>query len=120
MKSIQEILNLALESTLYVSREEYDLLDLPLDDNHSYYMCDILEELHYQGIITAQEFHDVTSEIIDYINSDSDNLGEVYSLESFLKEHSLPSTHEDKIKIYKNWNLRVINENIQRFKSCWY
>lgn len=108
MKSIQEILNLALESTLYISREEYDLLKLPLDDDHSYYMCDILDTLCDRDIITAQEFHKATSEINEYINSDSENLGEVYSLESFLKEHSLPSTHEDKIKIYKNWDLRPI------------
>lgn len=109
MKSIQEILDLALESTLYISREEYDLLDLPVDDVHSYYMCDVLEELCDRGIITAQELQNVSSEIIDYINSDSENLGEVYSLESYLKEHSLPSSHEDKIKIYKNWNLRQMS-----------
>lgn len=106
MKSIQEILNLALESTLYISREVYDLQDLPLDDDHSYYMCDVLEELHNQDIITAQELHKVTSEINEYINSDSENSEDVYSLESFLQKHSLPSSHEDKIKIYKNWDLR--------------
>ena len=109
MKSIQEILNLALESTLYISREEYDLLELPIDDNHSYYMCDVLEELQNQGIITAQELEKVSSEIIDYINSDSENLGEVYSLESYLVEHSLPSSHEDKVKIYENWDLRPMS-----------
>ena len=102
---MQEILDLALESTLYISREEYDKSKLTLCDNHSYYMCDVLEEIHYQGIITAQELQNVSSEIIDYINSDSENL-EVYSLESFLEKNSLPSTHEDKIKIYKNWDLR--------------
>lgn len=105
MKSIQEILDLALESTLYISREEYDLRDLPLDDVHSYYMCDILRTLYDRDIITEEEFHDACSEIIDYINSDSENL-EVYSLESFLQKHSLPSSHEDKVKIYENWNLR--------------
>ena len=106
IRSLQEILDLALESNLYISREEYDLLDLPLDDVHSYYMCDILEELQYQDIITYQELQKVTSEITNYINSDSENSEDVYSLESFLEKKSLPSSHEDKIKIYKNWNLR--------------
>lgn len=103
MKSIQEILNLALESNLYISREVYDLQELPLDDDHSYYMCDILGTLHDQNIITTQELHKVCSEITNYINSDSENSGDVYSLESFLEKNSLPSSHEDKIKIYKDW-----------------
>lgn len=106
MKSMQEILDLALESNLYISREEFDKLKLPLNDVHSYYMCDVLETLHNRDIITTQELQKVTSEITKYINSDSENPGDVYSLESFLKEHSLPSSHEDKIKIYKNWDLR--------------
>lgn len=109
MKSIQEILDLALESTLYISREEYDLLELPLDDNHSYYMCDILVTIYSDGLITQEEREFATDEITNYINSDSENSEYVYSLERFLEKNSLPSSHEDKIKIYKNWNLRKMS-----------
>lgn len=106
MKTMQEILNLALESTLYISREEYDLLDLPLDDNHSYYMCDVLENIYTDELITREEHEFATDEIAKYI-------GEKHAgcMSLFLQKNSLPSSHEDKVKIYKNWNLRPINEN---------
>lgn len=106
MRSMQEILNLALESTLYISREEFDKLKLNLCDVHSYYMCDVLEALCDRDIITEQELQKVISEITKYINSDSENSEDVYSLESFLEKKNLPSSHYDKIKIYKNWDLR--------------
>ena len=103
MKTMQEILDLALDSMLYISREEYDLLELPLGDDHSYYMCDILVTIYWDGLITQEERDFATDEIAKYIGENKYNAS---CMSLFLQKHSLPSSHEDKVKIYKNWDLR--------------
>ena len=101
MKTMQEILDLALDSMLYISREEYDKLKLYLNDDHSYYMCDVLQIIYSDDLITREEYEFATDEIAEYI-------GEKHAgcMSLFLQKNSLPSSHEDKVKIYKNWDLR--------------
>ena len=97
MKTVQEILDLALKSTLYVSREEYDLLNVDLDDEHSYYMCDVLGSLEKYGDITSEEHQLVIDSIENYIDPG------YWCLGTHLENSNLPNSHEDKIKIYKDW-----------------
>lgn len=100
MKSIQEILDLALESGLYVSREEYDKMKLNLCDDHSYYMCDVLGTICADGVITEEELNLSSDEIAKYIQDSKYNAS---CMSFFLEKNSLPSSHEDKLEIYKDW-----------------
>lgn len=101
MKTMQEILDLALDSGLYVSREEYENLKLNLFDDRSYYMCDVLETICADGVITEEELNFSSDEIAKYIQESKYN---AYCMSFFLSKNSLPSSHEDKIKIYKDWS----------------
>lgn len=87
MKTVQEVLNLAISLRYYrdVGRDKF--------------MCLALETMLAHKVITLEEHLNTEAEITNYVG----NMG---TLHNKLYNNGLPRDFEDRLTIYLNWSLR--------------
>ena len=89
MKTVQEVLNLAISLRYY------------RDVGRDRFMCLALETMLAHKVITPEEHLITEVEIYNYV-------GDAGTLRNKLCINSLPSEYEDRLTIYLNWSLRPI------------
>lgn len=99
MKTTQEIFNLAISTGLYGP----DAVRILCPDNKwrdaKRHMCFSLQHLYYSKQITNEEYAQADREINRYLR-------EFGYLPSALEANSLPSSFQDRLAIYKDWENR--------------
>lgn len=87
MKTVQEVLNLAISLGYY------------RDAGNAKFMCLALETVLAHKVITLEEYLNTVSEIDNYV-------GYAGTLHNKLYINDLPRDFEDRLTIYSNWSLR--------------
>ena len=100
MKTTQEIFNLAISTGLYSdSVKRYVKCSDGIERLSTPHMCFALISLEYSGQITPDEHYQAVMEIEKYLTDWG-------YLEEALVSNDLPSSFQDRLAIYKDWENR--------------
>jgi hypothetical protein len=101
MRTMQEILNVVIESGVYRPLPTNDFyIPFHMVGYGSYYMCDCVDHCYQILKLISEDEHTL---VIDNIRKYIDYR---FSLEGVLYKNNLPSSFESRLVIYKDWDNR--------------